>query len=145
MIGRREFGIVGLSAAAALALQANARADDKSHEGHGDMFEECADACADCQIECGSCARHCAMLLGEGKKEHMNTLQTCLDCAEICSAAAQIVARQGSFSTLICESCAEACSRCAAACEKVPSDKHMARCAKECRECETACRAMLKK
>ena len=54
MIGR-QVGIVGLSAAAALAMQANARAaDDKSHEGHGDMFDECADACADCQIECGS-------------------------------------------------------------------------------------------
>jgi hypothetical protein len=85
------------------------------------------------------------MQLGDGKKEFMATLQTCQDCADICSAAAQIVARQGVFSSLICESCAEACSRCATACEKVPSDKHMARCAKECRDCEKACRTMIKK
>lgn len=141
MIGRREFGLLGLSTAALAALETTSFAQ---HAGHDDMLEKCAKACSDCQRECDSCAHHCAMMLAEGKKQHMASLQTCLDCADFCAAAAQIVSRNGVFSNLICESCAEACAKCGAECEKHPDDKHMKRCAEECRKCEKACREMVK-
>lgn len=120
---------------------AAAGASSHQHVHHG--MSECAAACAGCQMACDSCAAHCLGLLEEGKKAHAETLQTCLDCAEVCAAADRIVARGGPFSEIICRACADACARCAEACEKFPDDEHMADCAKECRKCATACQQML--
>ena len=153
MIGRREFGMTGLAAAAALAMEKTGFAQNpfskarpsEGHEGHHDgAFAKCAEACSDCQRECDACAHHCAMRMVDGEKEHMGSLQTCLDCADFCSAAAQITAREGVFASLICESCAEACARCGKECEKHAGDKMMARCAEECRRCEKACHEMVR-
>lgn len=149
MIGRREFGKLGLGMLSAAAVgRAAFAAEDKpsnEHKHHeSDMlFEACSKACSDCQRECDSCGTHCAHLLAEGHKEHAQTLATCQDCADFCVAASQIVARGGPFAALICESCAEACNRCATACEKFPDDEHMKACAEECRKCEEACKKML--
>ena len=121
-----------------------------AHEGHGkhnmlgysEHFKECAEACSDCQRECDRCAMHCAGMLSHGKDHHM-TMQTCMDCADVCAAAAQIVSRGGPFAMEICEACADVCKQCAAACRKHPDDSKMAACAKECEACEKACRSML--
>jgi hypothetical protein len=113
-------------------------------DAHGAMAEKCAKACGDCQRMCDMCAKHCADLLAQGKKEHVKTLATCQDCATFCSAAACIVSRQGPFSDEICKSCAEACARCGKACEEYPNEPTMKRCAEECRRCEQACKEMLK-
>ena len=149
MWNRREFEILGLSAAAsalaAMAHGTDAKGDATSKEHHSetDVVDACAKACSDCERACDSCAAHCAGLLKDGHPEHATTLAACLDCADFCSAASQIVSRRGPFSALICESCAGACDHCAQACEKFPDDKHMAACAVACRTCEKACRSML--
>jgi hypothetical protein len=155
MIGRREFGAAGLSAATWVAMQATGFAGEKERPArsanlkpHGDgahqeAFEACAKACSDCQRSCDSCASHCAHEVHAGKAEHMTTLETCLDCADFCAAASQITARGGVFAGLICGACAEACARCAAECAKMPNDEHMTKCAKQCRDCESACRKMV--
>jgi hypothetical protein len=145
MIGRREFGLAGVSAAALMALESTGLAQGKAeHAGHHGMMDKCAAACGACQRSCDSCATHCADLVASGKKEHVETLRTCQDCATVCSAAAQIVSRSGPFDDLICTACAEACGRCAKACERYADDEHMKRCAEECRRCEKECRDMLK-
>jgi hypothetical protein len=152
MIGRREFGLTGLAAAAALAMEKTGFAQNpftnakpsEGHAEHGGAFAKCAEACSDCQRECDSCAHHCATRVADGEKHHMSSLQTCLDCADFCGAASRITSREGVFASLICESCAEACARCGKECEKHAGDKTMARCAEECRKCENACREMLK-
>jgi hypothetical protein len=113
-------------------------------EKHTSAMEACAKACADCQRVCDLCSSHCAHMIAEGKKEHLATLGTCRDCATVCSAAAQIVARKGPFTSIICTSCADACKRCGEECEKYAKDSLMKRCADECRTCEKACRDMLK-
>jgi hypothetical protein len=113
------------------------------HDMHHEAMDTCARACSDCERTCESCATHCAHMSASGKAEHLKTLQTCRDCASFCSAAAQIVARHGPFSELICTSCAEACARCGKACEQQPNDAHMKQCAEECRKCEKACREMV--
>lgn len=150
MVGRREFGVLGVSAAAALALNSAVAAQkgkekpkDDAHSAHDEMLRRCATACNECQVECDSCATHCAHMLMEGEKQHFTTLQTCQDCADACEAAARIVARHGPFSLLICEACAQACDKCAKECEKFEDDKHMARCAEECRKCLKVCRDMI--
>ncbi len=148
-VGRREFGLLGLSAVTLAALNSTAVAQDKSktgagHDEHAHMFQECATACAACQQACDGCATHCAHKLAEGMKDHLASLMTCRDCATICAAAARIVAGGGPFSAIICEACASACGECAKACEKFPDDKHMKACDEECRKCEKACRAMHK-
>jgi hypothetical protein len=149
MIGRREFGMLGVSAAAAAFSGSLRAADDRprqdahSDDAHADVMDACAEACSDCQRACDACATHCAMMVTEGKQEHAVTLATCLDCADYCAAASRITARKGPFAGLICESCAVACDRCAKECEKFPMDKHMTACAEECRKCEKACKSML--
>lgn len=144
---RRAFGIAGVSALALAALEGSAFAQRGAkhahHAAHGEKFESCAKACSDCQRECDSCSTHCADLLEDGKKEHRATLMSCQDCADVCAAASQIVARGGPFADEICKACAEVCAGCAEACEKVPHDEHMKKCAQECRKCEKACRAMI--
>ena len=119
-------------------------ADEKqANQQHAAHFDKCAKACTDCLRECESCAHHCAQLVAAGKKDHLRTLGTCADCAELCTAAGKIVSRHGPLTGTICESCAKACAACAAECEKVAEDEHMKRCAKACRDCEKACRDML--
>jgi hypothetical protein len=116
---------------------------ESGHASHGRSFTACADACAGCQRACDSCVRHCLTLVADGKKEHEQTLQTCLDCAEVCAAADRIVSRGGPLSDTICRACAEACQRCAEACERFANDEQMAACAKQCRTCQRACESML--
>lgn len=150
MIGRRAFGMTGLSAMALAALEGNVFAQAPQaavgaphHMEHDAMLQACAKACSDCQRACDMCATHCAHQLADGKKEHLTTFGTCRDCADFCATAAQITARGGPFAALICRSCAEACARCAVECEKFPADEHMTMCAQECRKCEKACNDMV--
>jgi hypothetical protein len=140
-IGVVALAIVGV---AAFAQQGQAQAKKVDHMEHNAMMQSCAKACSDCQRACDACATHCTHMLHEGKKEHLATLTTCQDCATICSAAAQIAARGGPFSTIMCSACAETCSECGKMCEKFPDDKHMKACAEDCRKCEKACKAMVK-
>jgi len=147
----RMFGGIGLAAMAlavvgivSFAQPGQTQEKKADHLEQHAIMKSCAKACSDCQRACDACTAHCTHMLHEGKKEHLTTLTTCQDCATVCSAAAQIVARGGPFSSTICTACAEACSACAKECEKFPADKHMKTCAEECRACETACKAMVK-
>jgi hypothetical protein len=136
--------LLGLSAL--LLFTVGGTADDKpAHDDHhGGMFLTCAKACNDCQRECDSCARHCALRVADGKKEHMKTLGTCIDCAEICAAAARICSHQGPMAATICEACAKACDTCGEACGSFKDDDHMKLCAESCKTCAKACREMVK-
>jgi hypothetical protein len=135
------FGLLATAAGTLLIMSTVAVADDPPK--HHEHFMACAKACAACQLECDSCFAHCKHLVGEGKKEHATSVQTCVDCSEFCSLAAKLAARHSPFAIAACEGCAKACDGCAAECEKFKDDEHMARCAKECRACAKACREML--
>lgn len=149
MIGRREFGLTGLSAVALTAFEGSVFAQTPQatasphHMEHNAILQACAKACSDCQRACDMCSTHCAHQLHAGHKEHMTTLATCLDCADFCAAASQIVSRGGPFATEICKACVEACALCGKECEKFPDDEHMKMCAVECRKCEKACNDMI--
>ena len=127
----------------AVALVGGRLAADEPHQHHMAEMDKCLKACADCAKECESCFRHCTMMVTQGKKEHVRTLRTCVDCGDLCALAAKLTARQGAFMGLTCEACAKACDGCGAECDKHPNDEHMKRCAKACRECAKACREMV--
>jgi hypothetical protein len=131
----------GLAVAAfALAVPA-ARAQ---HDEHAEHLMKCAKVCADCQVQCDSCFKHCLSLLAHGHKDHAKSAQLCADCAECCKVCTTLCARHSPLAGPTLECCAKCCDLCAAACEKHPDDKHMAQCAKACRDCAKDCRAMLK-
>jgi hypothetical protein len=115
-----------------------------AQEEHAKHFTKCAKVCADCQLQCDSCFKHCLTLLADGKKEHAGTAQLCIDCAECCKSCATLCARQSPLARHMQDCCAKCCDECAAACEKFPDDKHMKDCAKTCRECAKECREMPK-
>lgn len=107
-------------------------------------FLVCAEACDNCARHCELCAAHCARMIADGKKEHLETLRLCQDCAAFCQATSRITAKDGPMKDLIAMNCADACKRCGDACEKHAHDPIMKRCAEECRKCEKACREMHK-
>ena len=113
------------------------------HE-HAEHFMKCANVCADCQLHCDSCFKHCLTLLIDGKKEHAKTSQLCADCGECCKSCSTLCARESPLARLMLECCEKCCDECAAACEKIPDDTHMAACAKSCRDCAKDCREMAK-
>jgi hypothetical protein len=106
------------------------------------IYMTCARACADCQLQCDSCYKHCLGLMAHGK-EHAKTAEFCNDCAECCKLGATLSARRSPLAGHACDGCAKCCDECAAACEKMAGDEIMARCAKECRACAKACRDMV--
>jgi hypothetical protein len=156
---RRQFAAVGIAAGTIAALgqvaagqqpRADRRDQDRQtgrarrHRGYSRDFEECAQACSDCQRECNRCAIHCADLVARGHGHHQETLKICLDCAAFCATASEIVSRGGPLAELICQGCADACRRCGEECEQHRDSPEMQRCAEECFRCEQACRDMLR-
>ena len=70
----------------ALAVAALQAAPERGE--HTQHLTKCAAVCAGCQLVCDSCFKHCVDLAGDGKKEHAETAQFCVDCAECCKACA---------------------------------------------------------
>jgi hypothetical protein len=147
---RRNFILVGALAlalaggAGAARLTAAEQTPGNDHQHHSAEMEKCYKECVRCAKECESCFNHCAHMVAQGKKEHLRTLKTCLDCGEFCAVAAKMMSRHGAFMGLMCEACAKACDECGAECEKFPNDEAMKRCAQACRDCAKACREMVK-
>ena len=109
---------------------------------HAAQFNKCATVCSGCQLDCDSCFKHCQALAGDGKKEHAETAQFCVDCAECCKACATLCARQSPLAKPMLECCATCCEKCAESCDQMKDDKRMAECAKTCRDCAKECRAL---
>lgn len=106
-------------------------------------YMACARACADCQLRCDSCFKHCLGLMAAGHKEHSRSAELCADCAECCKLASSLTARKSRLASHACECCAKCCDECATQCEKFPGDDSMKQCASECRACAKACRDMV--
>jgi hypothetical protein len=132
--------------AAAIAVVVGASVGQSAHaqHEHAEHFMKCAKACADCQLHCDSCFKHCLTLLTDGKKEHAKTAQICADCADCCKACSTLCARQSPLACSMLQCTAKCCDERAAACEQLSDDKHMAACARSCRDCAKECRERLK-
>jgi len=139
-----KFAFSVLATALVLAVFALLGSSARAQHEHDEHFTKCAKTCADCQLECDSCFKHCLTLLAEGKKEHSKTAQLCADCAECCKTCSTLCARKSPLVRHMLECCEKCCTECATACGKFPEDKHMAECAKSCGECAKECRELLK-
>jgi Domain of Unknown Function (DUF326) len=138
----RTFSVT--AAALVVAVIAPLGPSARAQHEHDEHFTKCAKTCADCQLECDSCFKHCLTLLTDGKKEHAKTAQLCADCAECCKTCSTLCARQSPLARHMLECCEKCCTECAVACGKYPDDKHMTACAKSCSDCAKECSEMLK-
>ena len=116
--------------------------------GHADRaLLRCIQSCHTCAQTCISCADAC--LAEDGVAELRQCIRLNLDCADLCDAAASIVARRTAPNdTLIVETlnaCALACRICADECERHAEHmEHCRICADACNDCEEACSAAIR-
>ena len=98
---RRELlGVLGATAAG-LAIAGGARAARAGHDKE-DIHEKCADACSDCEKECNQAFHHCYKQVASGKAGHAKAMHLCVDCGEVCSTAAKLVARMSPLMVHTC-------------------------------------------
>lgn len=112
----------------------------------GSAVMACVAACHDCTASCLSCADAC---VHETTDEDLaRCIGLNLDCAAVCTATAQVLARSGdgdrSGLNALLRACIAACRSCAEECSRHGSHMdHCRVCAEACRECEQACLALL--
>ena len=68
-------------------------------------------------------------------------IQTDMECAAVCYAAAQLMSMQGSHAKELCAVCAKLCRECAEECDK-HDHEHCKSCADACRKCAEECERM---
>ncbi len=154
---RRELlGVLGTSAAGLAwaasrseAAQIQAPVPDPRHSAHdpkhGQMLNECAEACGHCEATCNQMFHHCLMLAGQGKTQHAKMAQIAADCAAFCTLSAAMIARHSALMVESCRACGEACRRCAEECGSSTEVDDMTKtCITACRRCEESCRNMVR-
>jgi hypothetical protein len=115
-------------------------------EGHH-MREEmnrCIQLCQDCHALCTELIGHCLELGGRhAAPDHVRLL---MDCAQMCTTAADYMARGSSLHDRTCDLCSEICRLCAESCEQIQGDDQLVKqCAEMCRRCAESCERMAPK
>lgn len=100
-------------------------------------YQTCIEACQSCATACLHCAAE------DLKEEHnMNRcVQLNMECAAICTAAAQLMSLGSEQAVALCKLCAEICHKCAAECAQ-HDHPHCQACAEACRRCSELCGKM---
>jgi hypothetical protein len=107
---------------------------------------ECISACYDCAEICTICADACLA------EPTVANLVKCIglnqNCATICLATGEVMARQSALDPDIArkqlQACLDVCEACALECERHGGNmEHCAVCAAACRRCADACRNLL--
>lgn len=143
---RRE--MLGALGAGAVGVALTARGAPGQQTGgaggrHGDIHDRCAEACSDCEKECNVGFHHCFKLAQDGKQSHAKAMHLCVDCGDICSTSAKLVARKSPLMAFTCRACAESCEACIEECEKM-NDPEMKRVVASLRACRESCLEMVK-
>lgn len=97
-------------------------------------LQACIEACEEAIHACQSCA---AADIREGSAQ---CALINLDCADICSATMNALARNSAHHGDFCRLCAHICRQCAAACAMHAKEHvHCAKCQIACEKCAAAC------
>ena len=101
--------------------------------------QELITALNNCIAECNHCASAC--LDEEDVKMLAKCIKLDIDCAEICSLTANLIARGSVHGEHLKKECAEVCNACAEECEKHAKMgmEHCRTCGEACRKCAEAC------
>ncbi len=111
-----------------------------------DMLAATIDALGDCAQVCN--ADNAADLSEPDLADMVRCIRLCLDCTDICAAAAAVIGRltddDPAVARPLLESCAAICRSCGEECERhAAHHAHCRICAEACRRCERACRSLL--
>jgi uncharacterized membrane protein len=104
-----------------------------------DAISDCAQACAaDTDADLGE----------QDVAEMVRSIRLCLNCADVCTAAAGVISRPAEYDTHVTrpllEACVAICKTCGDECERhAAMHEHCRICAEACRPCERACRDLL--
>ena len=104
-----------------------------------DALNDCAEACiADVDAD----------LSEPTVSEMVKCIRLCLNCADVCAAAAGVTSRQPEYDADVAkpllQSCVAICKSCGDECERhAQMHAHCRVCADACRRCERACRELL--
>ena len=109
-----------------------------------ELIAAAIDAANACATACSACASAC---LSEGEDMAV-CVRDDLDCADLCTATARVLARLNRsdkvLTTSLLAACIEACVECAASCAPHREHhEHCALCEQACLACEAACQALL--
>jgi hypothetical protein len=104
------------------------------------------EALAECATTCTQCADACLAEPDVG--DLVKCIRLDLDCADICTAAGRVLARQTEYDAdvtrALLEACLVACRSCGDECAGHGAHmEHCRICAETCRSCAQACRALL--
>lgn len=93
-----------------------------------------------CAAECSHCATAC--LDEQNVKMLAQCIKLDIDCADICTLTASLIARGSEHGKHLLKECAEICDACAEECEKHAQMgmEHCKACAEACRRCADECR-----
>ena len=104
-----------------------------------DAMTDCAQACiADTDADLGE----------QNVTEMIRCIRLCLDCADVCTAAAAVTSRPAGYDADVTkpllQACVAICKSCGDECERhARMHEHCRVCAEACRRCEQACRELL--
>jgi hypothetical protein len=104
-----------------------------------DAMNDCAQACT---------ADNAADLGEQNLADMVRCIRLCLDCTDVCAAAAAVTSRLVDYDPDVLrpllESCVAICSSCGDECERhAAMMAHCRVCAEACRRCEQACRELV--
>lgn len=107
-----------------------------SHEKHQKTIQ----LLNDCSAACNHCATAC--LDEQDVKMLSRCIKLDIDCAQVCSLTASLLARGSEHGEHLMKECAEICNACADECEKHTHMEHCKKCAEACRACAEECSVM---
>jgi hypothetical protein len=138
---RHILGVLG-AGVAGLASMSGGLARAQQHPHHHDAEHgECLKACLHGAEVCGETFHYSFGHLKDGHAEHARVAELAIDCQDVCTLAAALLARESGQVAHACLACAEVCKACAEECRK-HDDKQLKECVEACLACEKSCREM---
>ena len=109
-----------------------------------DEMQECIQLCRDCHATCTQTIAHCLKL--GGRHAASDHIRLFVDCAQMCTTAADYMLRESPFHNRICRVCSDLCKQCGKDCEQVAGEDQMIKqCIEMCRKCADSCERMAAK
>ncbi|MEP7111138.1 MAG: four-helix bundle copper-binding protein [Ferruginibacter sp.] len=105
----------------------------KFYQSQIDELNNCAGICNYCIAAC---------FQEDDVKMLTDCIQLDIDCAEMCSLTAGLLARGSKYAEPLLQVCADICNACAEECGKHTHMDHCKACAEACKKCAAACEQM---